>query len=284
VKNSPRSARRYFPVLIACIAIFPAGARAEPRPVWEFGLGATALRLPDYRGSNESRGYAYPLPYVVYRGERVRVDRQGARAVLLESQRVELDFSAYATPPVDSSKNQARQGMTDLDPTLEVGPQLNFMLVRAPAKDWRLDLRLPVRAVIATDFQHVRRAGYVVYPHLNLNLRPEAFAGRWNVGLQAGPLFGTREYHRYFYGVDPQFATAQRPTYEAGGGYSGAAALATLSRRVGKLWMGGFVRYDSLQGATFENSPLVKQSHSVMAGFAFAWVFAESDRKVDASE
>jgi outer membrane protein len=276
--------KRLLLVLLGCATLAPLHGHAEPRPLWEFGLGATALRLPDYRGSDESRSYVYPLPYFVYRGDRVRVDRQGARAVLLESQRVELDFSAYATPPVDSSKNQARQGMSDLDPTLEVGPQLNFALARDPAKDWRLDLRLPLRAVIATDFQHVRRAGYVLYPHLNLNMRPEAFSGKWNVGLQAGPLFGTREYHRYFYGVDPQFATAQRPAYEAGGGYSGALALATLSRRVGKLWMGGFVRYDSLQGATFENSPLVKQSHSVMAGFAFAWVFAESDRKVDVSE
>ena len=276
--------RSFLLVLLGCAALAPLHGRAEPRPLWEFGLGATALRLPDYRGSDESRSYVYPLPYLVYRGERVRVDRQGARAVLLESQRVELDFSAYATPPVDSSKNQARQGMSDLDPTLEMGPQLNFMLARDPAKDWRLDLRLPLRAVIATDFQHVRRAGYVLYPHLNLNLRPEVFAGKWNVGLQAGPLFATREYHRYFYGVDPQFATAQRPAYEASGGYSGALALATLSRRIGKLWMGGFVRYDRLQGASFENSPLVKQSHSVMAGFAFAWVFAESGRRVDARE
>jgi outer membrane scaffolding protein for murein synthesis (MipA/OmpV family) len=276
--------RRFLLGLLGCAALAPLHARAEPRPLWEFGLGATALRLPDYRGSDESRSYVYPLPYLVYRGDRVRVDRQGARALLFESQRVELDFSAYATPPVDSSKNHARQGMSDLDPTLEMGPQLNFTLARDPAKDWRLDLRLPLRAVIATDFQHVRRAGYVLYPHLNLNVRPEVLSGRWNVGLQAGPLFGTREYHRYFYGVDPQFATAQRPAYEAGGGYSGALALATLSRRVGKLWMGGFVRYDSLQGATFENSPLVKQSHSVMAGFAFAWVFAESERQVDVSE
>jgi MipA family protein len=271
-------------VLLGCAALLPLRGRAEPRPQWEFGLGATALRLPDYRGSDESRGYVYPLPYLVYRGEKLHVDRQGARAVLLESQRVELDFSAYATPPVDSSKNRARQGMSDLDPTLEVGPQLNFALARDPAKDWRLDLRLPVRAVIATDFQHTRQAGYVIYPHLNLNMRPEWLAGKWNVGLQAGPLFATREYHRYFYGVDPQFATPQRPAYEAGGGYSGAAALATLSRRLGKLWMGGFVRYDNLQGAVFENSPLVRQTHSVMAGFAFAWVFAESEGRVETNE
>jgi MipA family protein len=271
-------------VLLACAALLPLPGRAEPRPLWEFGLGATALSLPDYRGSDESRGYVYPLPYLIYRGDKLRVDRQGARAVLLESQRLELDFSLYATPPVDSTKNRARQGMPDLDPTLEVGPQLNLALASDSAKEWRLDLRLPVRAVVATDFRHTQQAGYVFYPHLNLNLRPELLGGKWNLGLQTGPLFATRDYHRYFYGVEPQFATPQRPAYQASGGYSGALALATVSRRIGKLWVGGFVRYDALQGAVFENSPLVKQNHSLMAGFAFAWVFAESDRKVEARE
>jgi MipA family protein len=240
--------------------------------------------LPDYRGSDESRSYVYPIPYLVYRGDRLRVDRTGARAVLLESQRFELDFSGNATPPVDSSKNHAREGMPDLNPTVEIGPQLNFTLGRDREKEWRFDLRLPVRAVMATDLRHARQAGYVAYPHLNLNLRPELLGGKWNLGLQTGALFATREYHRYFYGIDPQFATPQRPAYEASGGYSGAVALVSTSRRIGKLWMGGFVRYDNLQGAVFENSPLVKQNHSVMAGFAFAWVFAESERRVEANE
>jgi outer membrane scaffolding protein for murein synthesis (MipA/OmpV family) len=271
-------------VLLAYFALAPLPGRAELLPLWEFGLGATALRLPDYRGSDESRNYVYPLPYPVYRGEKLRVDRQGARAVLLESQRLELDFSANGSPPIDSSKNRARQGMPDLDPTVEIGPQLNLTLARDPANDWRLGLRLPLRGVIATDLKHAHQAGYVFYPHLNLSLRPEAFGGKWNVGLQTGPLFATRGYHRYFYGVDPQFATPQRPAYEAGGGYSGTLALASFSRRVGKLWMGGFVRYDNLQGAAFEPSPLVKRSHSAMAGFAFAWMFAESEQRVEAKE
>ncbi len=271
-------------LFLICALALPSAGRAEPRPQWEVGLGATALRLPDYRGSDESRNYIYPIPYLVYRGERLRVDRQGARAVLLESQRVELDFSMYGTPPIDSSKNRARQGMPDLDPTVEAGPQVNVALARDRSQEWRLDLRLPVRAVIATDLRHAQQAGYVFYPHLNLNLRPELPGGKWNVGLQAGPLFATREYHRYFYGVEPQFATLQRPAYQASGGYSGALALATLSQRVGKLWIGGFVRFDTLQGAVFENSPLVKSHHSVMAGFAAAWVFAESERKVEGNE
>jgi outer membrane scaffolding protein for murein synthesis (MipA/OmpV family) len=262
---------------------FALSVRAEPLPKWEFGLGGTAFTLPDYRGSDERRGYVFPLPFLVYRGESVRVDRQGVRGIFFESDRVQLDFSLYGTPPVDSSKNQARQGMPDLDPTLEIGPLINVTLWRDRPAQEQLDLRLPMRYVIATDFSHAHGAGWVFNPHLALNLRPDV-GGRWNLGLTTGPIFATSKFHEYYYGVGPQFATADRPAYSARGGYSGWMGLASLSRRYGKLWIGGFARYDSLSGAVFEDSPLVRRNFSWMAGIAGAWIFAESDRKVDVFE
>ena len=265
----------------ACVAA--AGfAHAEPKPQWELGAGATAFTLPDYRGSDERRGYLYPLPYLVYRGDKLRVDRQGFRGIFFESDRVQLDFSVYGTPPVDSSKNEARQGMPDLDPTLEIGPLITVTLERAAGR--QLDLRLPARAVIATDFSHASRAGWVFSPALALNLRPQFGGGRWNVGFNSGPIFATSRYHAYYYGVDSQFATPERPAYAARGGYSGWTALASLSRRFDKLWVGGFARYDLLNGAAFEDSPLVRRHASWMAGFGIAWILAESQRKVDVAE
>jgi MipA family protein len=267
-------------LFFAGVLALPLSARAELRPLWEFGAGAVGLRLPDYRGADESRSYVYPLPYVIYRGDVLRVDREGARAKFLQRGRVELDFSVNATPPVHSEENRARRGMPDLDPTFEIGPLVNVSLVRDRVHERRLDLRLPLRAVIATDLSHAHGAGFVFYPHLSAGVR---LAG-WNAGLQGGPFYGSARYHRYFYGVDPQFATAERPAYTAGAGYSGALVLASLSRRVGRLWIGGFVRYDALGGAVFETSPLVKRHHSLMSGLAFAWIFMESERTVDILE
>jgi MipA family protein len=216
---------KFWLVLLLCAAL---PARAELRPEWEFGLGATSFTLPDYRGSDESRAYLLPFPYVIYRGDRLRVDRQGVRGVFFESERIELDLSMNATAPVNSEKNRARRGMPHLDPTVEIGPRLNVKLASNTFKDWAVNLRIPLRAVIATDLSHAEDAGYVAYPHLTFDSRPKLFGGRWNVGLQAGPLYATRRYHRYFYGVDPQFATPERPAYAAGGGYSGALALASV--------------------------------------------------------
>ena len=104
---------------------------------------------------------------------------------------------------------------------------------------------------------------------------------KWNLGVQAGPLYATREYHQYFYSVDPQFATPERPAYAAGGGYSGALALVSLTRRFPRFWVGAFARYDTLKGAAFEPSPLVTRDYALMAGIAVAYVFAESSRKVE---
>jgi len=270
--------------MILALAALPTQTRAELHPLWEVGVGPLGFSLPDYRGSDQQRGYLYPFPYIVYRGDFFRVDRQGVRGIFFESDRVEFNLSMYATQPVDSAQNQARQGMPDLDPTIEVGPLLSLTLARDRKKDWRLDLRLPVRAVIATDFSHAQSAGYVFYPHINLDLQPTLLEGKWNVGLQSGPLYGTQKFHQYFYGVDPQFATPDRPAYTATGGYSGTILLASIRRRFRNFWVGGFVRYDILTGAVFDNSPLIKRDYSFMAGLGVAWVFAESERKVDVED
>ena len=44
--------------------------------------------------------------------------------------------------------------------------------------------------------------------------------------------------------------------------------------------MGAFVRYYDLHGSAMEDSPLVKRKSALFAGFGFAYVFAESSRKV----
>jgi len=260
------------------------GAAAEPKPKWEAGAGATGLRLPDYRGSDESRGYLYPLPYFVYRGKVLRLDREGLRGVLVESDRVEFDLSLTGSLPVDSSKNRAREGMPDLDPVLEIGPKLNLTLWRDRAREARFDLRFAVRGVIATDLSHTQDIGYVFHPHLYLGLKPALLGGKWDFSAQVGPLYGSDRYHQYYYGVAPQFATADRPAYQASAGYSGLATGGSLRRRFNSFWVGAFARYDALDGAVFETSPLMKRGHYFAAGLAVAWIFAESKERVDVDD
>ena len=270
------------PVMAADPAEVPLGGeRQVTGPLWELGLGAAALRLPDYRGSDQTRNYLLPLPYLVYRGEWLRADREGARALLVRTDRVKLDLSAAATVPTDSEDNAARRGMADLRATVEVGPNLNLALAESADRRLRLELRLPLRAAFTLE-RSPRSIGYTLSPNLNLDI--SGVAGGWHVGLLGGPLYADRRYHRYFYGVAAADATSARPAYAAPGGYAGWQALAATSRRIGSAWVGAFVRYDSVSGAVFESSPLVRRTHEVSAGIGVAWVFAASERLVTIDE
>lgn len=253
-------------------------AAAVELPLWELGIGAAALRLPHYRGSDQSRSWLLPLPYVVYRGEIFRADREGARAVLIETRTLEFDLNVAATAPTRSTDNRARRGMSDLAPTIEAGPNLNLTLARS--ERWKLDLRVPVRAV-ATVESNPRWIGWTATPHLNLDIRAPR---DWNLGLRVGPVYGSRRLHGYFYDVAPADATAARPSFQAAGGAGGAQALAALSRLSGNLWTGMFLSVDNLAGAHFIDSPLVRRRDHVSFGIAMAWVFARSSQRVNAAQ
>jgi hypothetical protein len=56
--------------------------------------------------------------------------------------------------------------------------------------------------------------------------------------------------------------------------------LAALSKRFPKYWVGGFVRYDTLNNAAFEQSPLVTTKKYFAAGFAISWILGESKERV----
>ena len=251
------------------------------RPLWELGVGVAGLRLPDYRGSDQSRAYVLPLPYIVYRGTWLKADRDGARALLFDSQRVKVDVSVAASTPTRSSDNAARAGMPNLPGTFELGPNLNVTLATSLQDRWKLDLRLPLRAAISAQ-RSPKFVGTTFSPNLNLDVG--GVGGGWNLGLLTGPLFADRRYHEHFYGVDAAYATAARPAYRAGSGYAGWQALAATSRRVGNLWVGGFLRYDSLHGAAFQDSPLVRRSSALTFGLGVSWILASSSELVASTD
>lgn len=250
-------------------------------PQWELGMGVSAVRMPDYRGSDEATTYALPIPYFIYRGEKLRVDREGVRGRLIDSDRIDLDLSLAASVPVSSTSNKARQGMPNLDASLEAGPSLEINLWRTASREQKLDLRLPLRAAFTVGPHSSPRAiGYLFTPRLNFDLKNVAGYKGAEFGAYVGLLFGSAQNHDYFYSVPAAYATADRPTYQAKGGYAGAQFVAGMSRRFDKWWAGAFVRYDSLNGAVFADSPLVKSRSNFSVGFGVSYIFAQSDTLV----
>lgn len=259
------------------------GVHAGERPLWEAGIGVGTVSFPAYRGSDQRQTFVLPTPYFVYRGEFLKADREGVRAELFDSDRVDLTISGALSPPATSDEIRVRAGMPDLRANFEVGPQLNVTLWQTENRNRQLKLLLPVRAAYTLE-RNPQSLGWVVHPKLNLDLAGLSALPGWNVGLQAGPLFGDRKQHRYFYGVDAAYATAERPAYTAGGGFAGMQYLIGVSKRYPRHWVGAFVRYDNLNGASFADSPLVRERSYYAAGLAISWILGESSQRVVVDE
>ena len=266
--------------LMLSVFLLPSNAIGEEKPLWEVGAGLALLQMPDYRGSDENRLYLLPYPYIIYRGDILKVDRERISGRIFKNDRLLLDISIFGSVPVDSSKNTARSGMPDLDPTFEIGPSLNIKLLENKQERYKLNLALPVRAVFSTDFSSVRREGWVINPRLNFEKDDIIPDTGLNLGISAGPMFANSDYHSYYYTVEPVYATASRPSYSAGGGYSGSAITVGLNKEFKQLIFNAFVSMDFLQGSVYEDSPLVKTKNSVMCGFTVSWIFLKSEKLV----
>ncbi|MBL8397890.1 MAG: MipA/OmpV family protein [Candidatus Accumulibacter sp.] len=254
-------------------------AGAADQPLWEIGAGVAALSFPAYRGSDQRHDFLLPVPHFTYHGDFLKADRHGIRGSFFDSDRVDMTVSLALSPPVSSDRIDARSGMSDLDAAFEIGPQIDLTLWRSANRARFFKLLLPLRGAFTVEGTP-RDIGWVFHPKLNVDITDLSTLPGWNIGLLAGPLFGNRRQHAYYYSVDNQYATATRPAYAAAGGYAGMQYLAALSKRYDRLWVGGFVRYDNLSGARFADSPLVRQKDYWAAGVAVTWIFGESSTRV----
>jgi outer membrane protein len=282
MRSSNRRTSSLFAAVVALLAL-ASSAQAEEKPLWEAGLGIGALRFPDYRGSEESKIYPVPVPYFVYRGDFLKADRDGVRGQLFDKKYAELSISVNGTIPVDSEDNDARRGMEDLKPTIELGPSFDFHLWRSSDERLKLDLVMPLRLPITIEASP-RSIGWIFSPRLNLDVHDVAGFEGWDFGIGAGPLFADRKFHDYFYSVDDRYATPERPAYQSDGGYSGTHVLASLSKRFPTYWIGAYVRYDALSGAAFDDSPLVTSKHYLAGGIGIAWMIGQSKKMVESDE
>jgi len=273
------------PLALLAAAALAAGAtpgtRAAPRPLWELGLGGGALIFHDYRGADTMHVYPVPVPYLVYRGKFLRSDHNGLRGRLFDAERIQLNLSVNGTTPVRN--DSSRHGMPDLRPTVEVGPALDVHLWKSDDRLLKLDLRLPARAAFTVEASP-RVVGVFLAPNLNLDIGQRRGDDGWKLGLLAGPLFATRRYDEYFYGVAPPYASAGRPAFEARGGYAGTQLLAALTRRYPRYWLGAYLRHDALAGASFAASPLVRRASYWSGGFGIAWIIGRSSRVVESED
>jgi len=256
------------------------GAKDETKPLWELGAIGGVGWLPDYPAAGQNHLQGIGLPYVVYRGKFLRAGDKGIiRGRLLHTDRMELDVSLSGSFPTDSEDNDARSGMRDLDWLGEVGPRLQITLARA-ARDAKIELELPVRAVFSTDFSSFGHEGYVFAPEIAY--QNERFGGR-DIALKFSVTakFANKDVADYFYGVPSGSVTARRAAFTAKAGYMGTRVQLGFIEKMSSRWkMFAVLAADLHHGAANEDSPLFINKTNFNVGGGLIWSFWQSRRRV----
>ena len=254
-------------------------------PLWELKVALTAARLPHYTGSDEYKNYFFPLPYLVYRGEFFQADRDSVRTIVYKTNRLETDISMWGNPPVPED-NRARAGMEKLDALLEIGPALRYYFHRDGISDG-LFLKGAIRSVFSAGWDSgpdLRYQGLHSDIHLIFKNNSIFAAQQLQFHISAGLHFADAEFNEYFYEVGEKDSIPGRDMYSTGGGYSGFSLAASIIKQLTPtISFGWYGRWDNINGASYENSPLVKEKNNYTIGAMLIFTLAQSEKPLSPS-
>lgn len=260
--------------LTLLLAAFYSGPIFASDTIWELGAGLAAINLPLYAGSDESKNYVIPFPYVRIKSKYLEID-DGIRGFLFESPDLRINISADFGIPVNSEDSDVRTGMEDLNTVIQVGPSLEMIFAGGRKQAFEFRLEVPVRLAIATDIKQTENVGWIVEPRLTYEtLRP--FKKGWAYEVSGGIKYASKEYHQYYYDVTAPFVTANRAFFAADKGYSGFFLDLVGSWREKEMFYFATVRYQNLSSTVFEGSPLLEDSNYISVGLGVVWFFADS--------
>lgn len=262
-------------------ALFGMETTDDTAPLWEASILAAGGYVAHYPAASEGQFKALPVPFLIYRGDNLRIGDDGfirARKEMADG-RLELDIGLDGSFDVDSKDNKARQGMPDLDLLIEAGPKVTWHF-NAKQDEVQVDLGVEVRAVIATRFIGFDYEGISVNPELSWFDR--SLGGTKLRGYAAiGPVFGFDGVNDYFYGVDAAYATATRRTYKADDGYIGTKSTLGLAYPVNdRLLVFGAAQVGYYGGSANEDSPLFRDKTNYSVGAGVRWSFWQSEARV----
>lgn len=270
------------------IAIHPVPAIADepPRdtqlPLWEFQLVAFGQNFPAYPSSAEQNLTILPLPFPVYRGKFLRFGEdldELASGQIVDNDRMKLSLGVSASFPEDSDSLPLRVGMPDLDFLIEAGPELKFRLQGGEQDARELNLSMQVRAAVSMDGLDTKGRGVVFNPEIEYLARDLLGDGN-ELKFRLSSTWGSDEYMNYFYGVAPQFATAERPAFNASSGYLNTELLVGLKRKLtDRLEFRGSVRLWVNKGAANDASPLYQRDYDRGIRLALFWTAWQSKRR-----
>ncbi len=90
---------------------------------------------------------------------------------------------------------------------------------------------------------------------------------------------GDAKLHSYFYDVSSKYVTADRDFYQSDGGYGGLQVSGSIMKNLGTdISVGLYGRWTYIDGASYEDSPLVKTNNNYVIGTLLVWKIGESEK------
>lgn len=238
---------------------------------WKLGAGIGNISANSYPGSNETEAITSPIPYLKIKTDWFDLDREGLHTNWFENTKFRLDFTFDLGLPVDSNKNEIRNGMADLDPVGLIGPMLIYQLEDSQSRKWQL--QLPLAFAYSFDNLEPDSAGWILNPRIYFNY----LLGKkhtYEFGFSLGPLYGSSDYHQYYYDVSSAYVTVDRPAYTTQDGFGGYRANFSLTTYRKNIWFGAYLRYQDISEAVFVDSPLVTETNYWFIAVGVSWIFA----------
>ena len=233
----------------------------------DLGIGIASLYYPNYIGSKSTQVLTLPIPYIRYTGKYFKIDEDGLSGKLFGIKGLRLDLSVSGSLPANSDSTGVRQGMPDLDLTGEIGFKFVYKVFEQGVS--KLELELPLRAVLSTNFSNLKYRGLVTNPQLKYSLNYSHF--EWT--FRTAAYFGNKDYHSYYYEVQNKYATSSRLAYKVSGGFSGYRGRVGMTYKKNSWWFGGLISYFDIKNAVYSDSPLVETHHALYSGVSLAYIF-----------
>lgn len=242
----------------------------------DLGVGYGTGSVPHYPASSQNQNESLFLPIIMYRGDVLKSDREeGTRIELFKSVDLDINLSFGATFSSDSSENEARRNMPNLNYTLETGPALHFKFWSVPDYG-SLRLQIPIRLTLETNFKTTNFLGLVFEPELRFQRLNFLISNLRSSTSMASEFFSQRVAN-YFYEVEPQYATANRPTYTGQEGLSAFKLSQNFMYEYEKFSFILGTAYSNFSYSANKNSPLFKSVHNQSYFIAVAWLFYKSE-------
>lgn len=245
----------------------------EGPPLWEIGGSGFAVSRPAYPGSDTYISRALVVPFFLYRGEHLRLERGNTGYRAVKTPRFEFDIGFAGALGSSSDKVTARRGMDKLGHMIEFGPRLNWYLTD-PEQNGRWRFELPWRAVFELN-DGLQRRGYAVEPELQFDRRA---SGGWRYTAGVSAVWGSKPLADTFYRVRADQVLPDRSAYDAKSGLLVWTLFTSVMKPIDKDWrLYANFRVDSVVGAANEKSSLVrrKTAPSLLLGVTYTWKQSE---------